>query len=39
MIGLVVGGVFAVILSAVLAILFIRLARKEDGRPRPKPEP
>ena len=38
MMGLLVGGVFAVVLSAVLAVIFIRVARKEEGRGRgPKP--
>jgi hypothetical protein len=30
MIGLVIGAVFAVVSSAVLAIVFVRLARRED---------
>jgi nitric oxide reductase large subunit len=34
MIGLVVGGVFAVVASAVIAFLFVRLSRRERGGPR-----
>jgi hypothetical protein len=31
MIALVIGGVFAVVASAVIAVLFIRLARREEA--------
>jgi hypothetical protein len=34
MIALVIGGVFALVGSAVLALIFLRLARREDRPPR-----
>jgi hypothetical protein len=33
MIALVIGGVFALVGSAVLALIFVRLARRESDRP------
>ncbi len=34
MLGLVIGGVFAVVVAAIVGIIFIRLARREGGGPK-----